>query len=215
MSVTSALTKCLRRPLFFSAPRNHWPEPGPTWDLDGVAFAEGSRHENLRQARDQLKHFGFELEEFRKIISVARNPYDLEISRYFHLRKNEAFEHGLERDLAASSSFSEFVTRSKYRDPTRKNRRLVEREDIKSYFSIGAYMPKNLQIVKFEGLEQDLRRELSGLTRSAFELPHLNSSYNRTSGDRVENLISREMEEAIFVRYRWLFEHGIYQRMRF
>ena len=215
MSVTSALTRCLRRPVFLSAPRNHWPMPGSEWDLDGVAFVEGIRHENLRQARDRLKLLGFEIEEFEKIISVARNPYDLEISRYFHLRKNEAFEHGLERDLAVSSNFTEFVIGSKYRDPTRKNRRLVERENIKSYFSIGAYMPKNLRIVKFEDLRQNLCRELSGLTRSVFELPHLNWSYNRTIEDRVEKLITPETEEAIFARYRWLFQHGIYERIRF
>ena len=215
MSVTSALTKCLRRPVFLSVPRDHWPKPDPTWDLEGIAFVEGSRHENLRQARDRLQKFDFEFEDFKKIISVARNPYDLEISRYFHLRKEEAFERGFEKDLAMSSGFAEFAIESRYRDPTKKNKRLAERENIKNYYSIGANIPKNLRIVRFENLQHDIRRELSGLTRSVFELPHLNSSYNRSADDRTETLMTPETEEAIYTRYRWLFQHGIYRRMRF
>src|SRR5437016_9776214 len=47
--------------------------------------APGIRHERLAPARDALAQFNRTLAQFDCMISVMRNPYDLEVSRYHFL----------------------------------------------------------------------------------------------------------------------------------
>lgn len=209
MAVSTLLWEVLRTPVFNSVPLDHWDRIV----RPGVAQVLGVRHENLYQAAAILGPFGKSLSEFSAIITIMRNPYDMEVSRYFHLRKPGAFEVTDERNLALALPFPEFVAQSRYRTPHPNNPQLEFEESIKNYYAMGVVFPDNLKVLRYENLEVELGEQLSELGYGAVTIPKVNISEER-GGLNYKNFVnSRRVENAVYEKYRWIFDHGFYPRL--
>lgn len=164
----------------------------------------GTRHENLAQASEVLARCGRKLGDFEAIVAVIRNPYDLEVSRFHYLRRGHLGLPGiagtLTEKLALAGDFAAFAARAPYHGqlPAR----------MEEWFEIDGHIPPNLCILRFESLEQELCAALAPFCRRFSSLPHLNASKH---GPHTQYL-SREIEEAIYRKYRWLFDRGFYPR---
>ena len=209
MAVSEVLWNTLRTPVFSSVPLGHWDRIL----RPGVAQVLGLRHENIFEAAVILRPYRRELSDFKAILVVMRNPYDMEISRYYHLRKPEAFETDEERELAQSLSFEEFVLQSTFRSPHPDNPQLEFREAIKNYYAFGATFLNNLRILRFENLEEELNTELQAIGYGPITLPRINVSDERRGRAFHEAIRTKEVENAIYEKYRWIFEHGFYTRL--
>jgi hypothetical protein len=209
MAVSEALWNTLSTPVFSSVPLGHWDRIL----RPGVAQVLGLRHENIFEAAVILKPYGRALADFKAILVVMRNPYDMEVSRYYHLRKPEAFETDEERRLAQSLSFEDFVLQSKFRCPHPDDPQLEFREAIKNYYAFGATFLENLRILRYENLEEELNNELRAIGYGPVTLPRINVSDERQERDFRQVVKSAAVEDAIYKKYRWIFEHGFYTRL--
>jgi len=207
MAITEILVNLLRTPVYISTPLGH----GDIILRPGVAQVLGLRHENLFEAAAILAPFNRVLSDFRCILVPMRNPYDMEVSRYYHLRKPQAFEKDDDRQLALTHTFEEFAVRSEFRLPRPGNPELEFQEAIKNYYSMGAIFLDNLRVLRYEHIEADLNGQLSQFGYEPIALRPVNISDERP--DRSFMMLSKEVEEAIFNRYRWIFEHGFYSRI--
>lgn len=168
-----------------------------------LRIVEGARHETLREARAALAHFGRKLDQFDSIVAIVRNPYDLEVSRYHFFRRGHMGVPGLAREvaeeLALAGDFAAFAKRAPYHG--------CLPGQIEDWFEIDGRMPANMRVIKFENLEQ----ELTALIPSASvftPLPKLNASAHGP----YRAYLTREIEEAIYRKFQWLFERGYYGR---
>ncbi len=153
------------------------------------------------------------LSDFRAILVVIRNPYDLEVSRYFHLRKPEAFEKNEEREWACSLSFEEFQRASRFRLPRPANPKLQHVESIANYYQIDGHIPANLSVLRFEQLEEDLNECLSRLNYPHLSVKAVNVSTEREARTYQQFVTSAEIERIIHQRYAWVFDRGFYPRL--
>ncbi|HEX3663859.1 MAG TPA: sulfotransferase domain-containing protein [Rhizomicrobium sp.] len=167
----------------------------------------GHRHETLQQACEALEHLGRRLTDFEAIIAVIRNPYDLEVSRFHFFQRGHLGVPGLANEyaeeLAQSGDFTGFAMRAAYHG------QLPGR--IEDWFEIAGRRPANLHILRFETLQSDLAQVLAPYCRIVSPLPRLNASTRAPYKDYLTPAI----EEAIYNKYRWLFEQGFYPRERF
>lgn len=213
MALTKVLLETLSPPVFNSLPPGHWPDP--TKGTPGTAYVYGQRHENLYAASMILNQFNLTLGDFHVIMVVMRNPYDMEISRYFHLRKPEAFEKNSERDLALQSTFSTFVLNSQFRKKRPHNRKLEQSEAIKNYYTTTTSLPDNLMIVRYERLEDDVNSVLGSLGYPEITIPAVNISAERKNKTITDLITSPEVEASIYNRYAWIFDNNFYPRIKF
>jgi hypothetical protein len=82
VSVTNYLLQVLPPPVYYVT-------KGPIKQaavLEGVSFIAGEAHQTLETARKFLPAYGFELEQFPRILATLRNPYDLTVSYYTYKR---------------------------------------------------------------------------------------------------------------------------------
>jgi hypothetical protein len=164
----------------------------------------GMRHETLQQASDALERLGRKLADFEAILAVIRNPYDLEVSRFHFFRRGHlgirGLAHEYAEELAQAGDFAAFAERAAYHG------RLPGR--IEEWFEMDGETPTNLRVLRFESLESDLARELAPFCRIVSTLPRLNASVHAP----YKNHLTREIESAIYSKYRWPFDRGIYSR---
>ena len=164
----------------------------------------GTRHENLGQAAKLLAPLGRKLEDFEMVLAVIRNPYDLEVSRFHYLRRGHlgvpGLAHTCAERLALAGDFTAFAHRAPYHG------RLPGR--LEAWFEIDGRMPSNLHVLRFESLDQDLRRVLMPFSSGASALPCLNASKHES----YAQYLSPEIEGAIYNKYRWAFDRGFYRR---
>lgn len=199
------LGQVLARPLRRLSPNLHGRLfPRTRWDHgEGITYLDGFRHEPLAYAGRVTASYGRPLDAFKKIVSVSRNPYDLEVSRYAFFRRPDAVAPEAEKRLAQQSSFEEFVRGSAWFG--------VPDGKPDSYFVVDGEMPKNLDIVRFENLDEDLARVLGDLGIDAgASLPW----QNRTRHAQYSEYMTPGAEEAVYERFRVLFEAGLYARER-
>lgn len=194
MSLTRFLLDMLPKPVYYVAPLV------PLEQREGITHIQGIRHENLENADAILSAHGMELKTIPLILSVIRNPYELEVSRYAYLRKGQLVDQGFNQDLAISADFTSFAEHSL---PHTKR-------PIESYFRRHGQVPPNLKVARFETLEKDVREILGsiGLT-SLTALPRDNAS---SHGDYRLYYNSRA-EKSVYRRYQWVFDSGLYPRM--
>lgn len=174
------------------------------WSPRSVCLVAGKRHARLFEIRDMAEARGRLLEEFPVILAVIRNPYDLEVSRYHYLRRGRhgvaGVTRGREQTIAMEHGFETFAARAPFHG------RLPAR--MEEWYTLDGSIPSNLRIVRFENLEADLDRAIGELCRVAGRLPRLNA----TPHAPYAKYLSPATEEAIYQKYRWLFDRGFYRR---
>lgn len=171
-----------------------------------LKIVPGTRHETLREAVASLNALGKSLEDFRLVLAVMRNPYDLEVSRYHFFRRGyqgiKGAAHEYAEELAQAGDFEAFARNAPYHG------RLPSH--IEDWYELDGRMPANLRLLRFEALEADLSRALDGIYSLNAPLPRLNASEH----EAWSTYLTPASEEAIFIKYRWLFDRGHYPRAR-
>lgn len=169
-----------------------------------VTLLEGKRHARLSEARDILAQLRRRLEDFRAIVAVVRNPYDLEVSRYHYLRLGYHGVPGVarsrEQKIAIERDFEQFALKAPYHG------RLPA--GIEDWYQVDGRVPCNLRIVRFENLKTDLHRAIGEFCPVDGDLPKLNA----TKHEPYPTHLSPAAEEAIYRKYRWLFDRRFYTR---
>ena len=172
-----------------------------------LEVVEGTRHENLREARDILERRGQKLEGFEAILTIIRNPYDLEVSRFHFFRRGHMGVKGLANEyaeeLALGGDFAAFARLAPYHG------QLPGR--IEDWFELEGHIPGNMRIIRFESLAQELEQAVSPFCCLRARLPKLNASDHAC----YATYLTPEIEEAIYQKYRWPFDRGYYKRVVF
>ena len=197
MSVTHYLLETLPPPIYYFHPT----VDGDTSDR-GIVQVHGLRHETLAEAESIVREYGYDLHEVPLVLAVLRNPYALEVSRYAYLRKGNPWDRGTNQQLAMNEDFETFAIESHDHGGTSR--------PLESYFLLNGQFPRNLHIAKLENLAEDLSEALRkvGIEKRA-DLTQVNISRH----DRFESYYTRSAELAVYQRYKWVFDHGFYERI--
>jgi hypothetical protein len=193
MTITSHLLEVLPRPIYYSVPEGHSRVTGP-----GVIHIPGYRHENLAEARVVVARHGFDILRFPTILAAIRNPYALEVSRYAYLQKGHPWDAGHNQRLAMEECFERFAVGS-----------VDHARPIQTYFELDGQIPPNLRVLRCERLAEDLRDTLRQVGIESRDAP---PRENESSHGAYEGYYTRVAEEAVYRRYRWVFERGFYSR---
>lgn len=165
---------------------------------------EGKRHANLPEAKALLEQYGMETENLKLILIMVRNPVDLELSHYRHLRKDKVIKRArpdasnklMERVIAAKGSFDDFV---------RRNLTHYAGE-LKDFFTIRNQIPDNLRIVRMEEMHKILPDLLRPFQKQAKQLPQRNKSE-----ESVSKKLSQRALQNIYFKYQWMYDHEFYE----
>ena len=198
MAVTQKLLKVLPKPIYYALPAGAKDKVNNPPEIIAVA---GKRHGNLQEAQDWLAKYDKNLASFKTIVATVRNPYAIEVSRYFYLRLGHPWDKGKAQEIALDSDFETFAVKSPY-----FNRKSAE---IEKYFLIDGLIPDNLAIIKQEQLDSDLADVLAQLNIS------LDSPIPKKNGTKhgdYHQYLTPKAEKAIYQRYQWLFDADLYQR---
>ena len=83
---------------------------------------------------------------------------------------------------------------------------------MKDFYLLDGRFPGNLRLLRFERLIEDLRDALRDVGIVApEEVPRINQSRR---GD-YRSYYTPQAEEAVYGRYRWVFDEGFYPRLDF
>lgn len=198
-SVVHYLLDALPKPAFYSRPADMKATVPP-----GVTVFEGVAHEDLAEARVILERRGLGLDPFPVIVACVRNPYALEVSRFAFLRRDlNSYNHGTQQALALLDDFELFAICS----------RPHGQRPLESYFTLDGVVPPNLRIVRLESLDKDLPACLAagGIDGSTTRIPHSNA----TQHEHFRQYYNATSEQAVYEKYKWVFNAGLYPRLRF
>jgi hypothetical protein len=241
MSLTNFFLTRLRAPIFYVAQENHH---GIYREWDEIICLIGNRHGNLPYAIDYLKKFsGFSIDSFKVVVSVLRNPYSIEISRFYYFAKNIDWIHPDSKEvlLAKNGDFETFAKEAPYNYSKKTGLPGIEH-----YYEIDGKIPKNVRILRLENIDQDLNnvftenkiktdkaRSLKRIPKrnvlkspkavlmealsilklyKPYRLPQINITGKTNS---IRDLLTKESEQAIYNKYKWVFDNGYYERFRF
>ncbi len=224
MSTSGYLLDILPRPVYLTHPAEVWNDDLP-WR--GIVQIVGRRHESLMEARDVVARHGFDIHRFPIILATIRNPYDLEVSRYTYLRIGYHWERGAEQDLALSNTFEEYAVMNEERGGSWATSELTIHlpaayaaddaapprypNELKDFYTLDGGIPDNLCMIRFENLVGDLLDALRsvGIDGCANDFPWVNQSRR----DSFLAYYTRRAEQAVYRRYRWVFDRGLYPRL--
>lgn len=198
IAVTKKLLEILPKPIYYALP------DGPkdkAHNPPEIIATVGRRHGNLQQAQEWLGEYGKTLASFKKIIAGMRNPYAMEVSRYFYLRLGYAWDKGKAQQIALNNDFETFAIESLYLG--RKS------SQIEDYFVLEGITPNNLVVIRHEQLYSDLQKVLTDLD---ITLDSPITRINDTKHKDYHQYLTPKAERAIYNRYQWLFDSGFYQR---
>jgi tetratricopeptide (TPR) repeat protein len=198
-SVVRYLLEVLPKPAYYSLPADHGATLPP-----GVTRFEGIAHETLADARVVLEGRGRRLEGVPVVIACVRNPYELEVSRYSFLRRDlNSYNHGPQQAVALLSDFELFAICS----------RPHGQRPLETYFVLDGVVPPNLHVVRLENVDQELRECLAaaGVDASETRVPH----HNRSEHAHFRQYYTGAAEQAVYEKYKWVFDAGLYPRLRF
>jgi hypothetical protein len=194
MSLTAHLLKVLPRPLYYSVPDGHYDATDR-----GIIHVPGYRHENLVEAKEVVARYGFDIARFPLILAAIRNPYALEVSRYSYLQKGRTWDAGHNQRLAMEADFETFAVNS-----------FDHAHPIETYFELDGWIPPNLHVLRCEQLAEDLQDALEWVGLKGEKTL---GRENESRHEAYECYYTRAAEEAVYQRYRWVFERGFYSRM--
>ena len=198
MAVSQKLLEILPKPIYCALPdyaRDKIHNPPK------IIASVGRRHGNLQQAQEWVAKYDKTLASFKKIIATIRNPYAMEVSRYFYLRLGYPWDKGKAQKIALASDFETFAVESPY-----FGRKLSQ---IKNYFLIDGITPNNLAVIKYEQLNSDLTKVLAELN---ITLNTPITKVNISKHKDYHHYLTPKAEAAIYQRYQWLFDAGFYPR---
>ena len=222
MSTSGYLLEILPKPVYLSHPAEVWNEELPA---RGVVQIVGKRHESLPEARDVVARHGFAVERFPLILAAIRNPYDLEVSRYTYLRVGYHWERGPEQDLALASTFEEYAVKNEQRGGIWQTEELTVHDaaalgdaappdypnELKDFYTLDGRIPPNMRVIRFENMVPELIDALRaiGVDGREADVPWVNQSRR----DDFRAYYTPRAEEAVYQRYRWVFDQGFYPRL--
>ncbi|MDJ0568272.1 MAG: hypothetical protein QNJ53_04435 [Pleurocapsa sp. MO_192.B19] len=198
MAVTEKLLKTLPKPIYYALPEE---AKDKAHNPPEIIATTGKRHGNLKQAQEWVAKYGKTLASFKKIIATIRNPYSMEVSRYFYLRLGYPWDKGKAQKIALASDFETFAIESLY-----FGRKSAKVED---YFLLDGKIPDNLAVIQHEQLYLELQKVLAELN---IILDSPIQKVNSTKHQDYHQYLTPKAEVAIYNRYRWLFDSGFYQR---
>jgi hypothetical protein len=197
-SLTRHLLVVLPKPVWYvhSEPI---PEGIPT---EGVVHVRGNGHESLDEADACVQAQGFAAADFPVILAVLRNPYALEVSRYAYALDGHPWDRGPNQQLAMTHDFETFAIESMHQAGPQR--------PLESYFLLQGALPKNLRLVRFENLAEEATDALRAVGITGSEtVPWV----NRSRHGPFLSYYTRDAEQAVYEKYRWVFDHGYYERL--
>jgi hypothetical protein len=241
ISLTNFFLSRLKAPIFYVAQKGHH---GKYKYWNGVVSLIGNRHGNLPYAENYLKQFAnYSLEKFKTIISVVRNPYLTELSRFYYFAKDIEWIDPNAREviLARQGDFECFAKDAPYNYCTESGL-----SGIQHYFTIDGITPSNMTILRCEHLEEDLQntfvkhdigmnyfrgfrniakrdillRPISvieeALSIMKMYKPYKLPRLNQTNKKKsLEELLTPMAERHIYEKYKWLIDQKFYRRIEF
>jgi hypothetical protein len=196
-SVSKYLLKVLPKPVYWTHP-----EAGETPSNPGVVHIRGVAHESLEEARDVIQEYGYDIAEIPLILAVLRNPYSLEVSRYAYLKKGYIWDRGNNQELALYEDFESFAIKSTDHGGPGMS--------LQTYFLLDGRMPENLRVIKMENLAEGVKEALRTVgIETTDDFPEENVSEH----DPFLSYYTRAAEEAVYQRYKWVFDEGFYKRI--
>lgn len=197
MSVTTKLLEILPKPIYYAVPKGH---EGKIEDPN-IIVSIGDRHGNLQDAKEWVESLGMSLDSFKKILVAIRNPYDMEVSRYFYLQLGHPWDKGQAQTIALEGDFEKFAVESLYFGR--------KQSEVYKYFVIDKKKPSNLSVLRFENLQQDFKNALFEIGIE-FDVPL--PIVNKTKHGHYKEYLTPKAEKAIYQRYKWVFDNGFYER---
>lgn len=194
MSTTSVLETSLQGQVFSSVPAGH--EGG----LPNVTYVPGMRHERIHEAARILEQHGRRLDDFKVIIAGMRNPYDLEVSRFHHIKMHFMDQPLVNVQLIKTEGFEGFCARSNFYG--------CNPPAIHQFYTNKWESLPQLRIVRYENIAVDMAEALSPYVETLPGFPHLNA----TSRQSWQEMMTPTAEAAIYERFKWLFIQGFYER---
>lgn len=208
-SVTQFLLNVLPRPVWFQTNNPDWPE-GP-----GVTRLKGPQHLSLAGAARVVARHGFTLEDFPLILAAIRNPYAIEVSYYELMRAAADADEFLSESrrhprLARKLSFPEWA-RVVLGERKRGGRLGPRFPDLARRLTYEGRLPDNLVLVDHDDLEGGVRAALRSIGLAAdADFPRLDRRVCRD----WRSYYNPEAERIVHARHRWLFDAGLYDRLR-
>ena len=166
----------------------------------GVTLRIGKGHENMYSTSLILREKGIKVENLRAIFVCIRNPYDIAVSTYFFMRETFFANRNNSRfRMAMEMSFEDFwCNDSSMVGPER-------------WLTLNGTVLENQRFIRFESIRKELEVFENEFSFRKATLPHLNPTWR---GEYLEYMSARA-EEAIYRRFRYLFEAGYYRRESF
>ena len=81
--------------------------------------------------------------------------------------------------------------------------------EVYKYFEIEGKMPSNINVLRFENLQADLK---NALLEVGIEFGSPLPIVNKTKHGHYREYLTPKAEKAIYKRYEWLFDNGFYER---
>lgn len=238
-SLTNFLLSRLKSPVFYVSQKGHH---GKYNQWDEIISLIGNRHGNLPYARDFLKQFvNYSIEKFKIIISGIRNPYAIELSRFYFFARDIEWIKPDAREviLARRGDFETFAREAPY-----NYCRESDLPEIQHYYTIDGAIPANMTMLRCENLKDDFKYAFNknkirfnrfrgfknipkrdvykrpwGVVKDALSILGIHDTYhlprlNVSRKDKtLDELLTPAAERAIYNKYKWVFDQGLYKRI--
>jgi len=168
-------------------------------ELEKTGIVVGRGHENLAQSAAIVAEGGGDIATMKGIFCCIRNPYDLMVSNYHFMRETyKGNKHRPNFVIAHENSFVDFCEKVGVTCPSK-------------WMTIDGNQPDNLQIIKFEQMNDDLNMYSK---KFGFDMPvlgHLNASKRA----HYSEYMCERTEKAISTSFAYWFDQGYYKRESF
>lgn len=205
MMLTRQFLRKLKKEVFYTLPNGHQDPNDLALKLTRpLNILEGIRHENYNQAKFFLSNSDLphRIEDFKCILLIIRNPYDYIVSRFHYLEKNQQYNKGPAARIAAEGDFRKYALNAP------------------RFFKIDGYLlddagriPQNMFVVRYEDFATQINVLMEKYLLEPIDFSKkINSTTRKTYKDYITD---QEIEEAVYKKFKLLFDKGFYSRMVF